>query len=99
MKWLNFLIKYRLIIGIVFLALAIFTNLEAGFWPSFILYLIAVVAIVGHFIFGPMRLIQEHMESGDIEGAPADRRAGLVQRADFDELDDLHLLRDVASAG
>lgn len=69
MKWLNILIKYRLWIGIVLLALAIFTHTQAGFWPSFILYLLAVIAIVGHFIMGPMRLIQGHMEEGDIEGA------------------------------
>lgn len=69
MKFLNMIIKYRLWLGIVFLALAIFTHLQAGFWPSFILYLIAVVMIVGHFILGPMRLIQGYMEEGDIEGA------------------------------
>lgn len=69
MKWLTFIIKYRLWLGIVFLALAIFTNIQAGFWPSFVLYLVAVILIVGHFILGPMRLIQEHMESGDLEGA------------------------------
>jgi tetratricopeptide (TPR) repeat protein len=69
MKWLNLLIKYRLWLGIVFLALAIYTNTQAGFWPSFILYLIAVILIVGHFIMGPMRLIQTHMEAGDMEGA------------------------------
>jgi len=69
MKWLNVLIKYRLWLGIVLLALAIFTHTQAGFWPSFILYLIAVVLIVGHFLFGPMRLIQAHMEAGDIEGS------------------------------
>ena len=39
------------------------------FWPSFILYLLAVVLIVGHFLFGPMRLIQSYMEEGDMEGA------------------------------
>lgn len=55
--------------GIIFLALGIFVNIQAGFWPSFILYLIAVVLIVGHFLFGPMRLIQTHMETGDLEGA------------------------------
>lgn len=55
--------------GIAFLALAIFTNWQAGFWPSFVLYLIAVVLIVGHFIFGPMRLIQDSMETGDLDGA------------------------------
>ncbi|UAY52295.1 tetratricopeptide repeat protein [Ferruginibacter albus] len=69
MKWLNTIIKYRLQLGILFLALAIFTNIQAGFWPSFILYLIAVVLIVGHFIFGPLRLIQDAMEQGDMEGA------------------------------
>ncbi len=69
MKWLNTIIKYRLWLGIVILGLAIFTQLQAGFWPSFILYLLAVVLIVGHFLFGPMRLIQGYMENGDIEGA------------------------------
>jgi tetratricopeptide (TPR) repeat protein len=53
----------------VLLALAIFTNIQTSFWPSFILYLIAVVLIVGHFLFGPMRLIQTCMEEGDLEGA------------------------------
>lgn len=69
MKWMNLFIKYRLWLGIVFLALAIFTNVEDGFWPSLILYIAAAVMIVGHFIFGPMRLIQEYMESGDMEGS------------------------------
>jgi tetratricopeptide (TPR) repeat protein len=69
MKWLNTLIKYRLWLGIVLLALAIFTHIQTSFWPSFILYLIAVVLIAGHFLFGPMRLIQGYMEDGDIEGA------------------------------
>jgi tetratricopeptide (TPR) repeat protein len=53
----------------VLLALAIFTNIQAGFWPSFLLYLIAVILIVGHFLFGPMRLIQTYMEEGDMEGS------------------------------
>ncbi|MEP6616317.1 MAG: hypothetical protein ABJA57_07035, partial [Ginsengibacter sp.] len=53
----------------VMLALAIFVNIQTSFWPSFILYLVAVVLIAGHFLFGPMRLIQGHMESGDMEGA------------------------------
>lgn len=69
MKFLNFIIKYRLILGAVFLVAGIIVNMEAGFWPSFILYLIAAILIVGHFLFGPMRLIQGHMENGDMEGA------------------------------
>ncbi|MCO6498713.1 MAG: hypothetical protein J5I50_13755 [Chitinophagaceae bacterium] len=68
-KFLNFLIRYRLQLGVLFLLAAIYVNFQAGFWPSFILYLIAAIMIVGHFLFGPMRLIQEYMEEGDIEGS------------------------------
>lgn len=69
MKWLNTVIKYRLWLGILLLALAIFTNVQAGFWPAFVLYLVALILIVGHFVFGPMRLIQACMEEGDMDGA------------------------------
>jgi len=69
MKAFNLLIKYRLWLGIVLLALAIFTHMQTSFWPAFVLYLAAVVLIVGHFLFGPMRLIQDCMENGDIDGA------------------------------
>lgn len=69
MKWMNPIIKYRLWIGLLLLALAIFVNYQTSFWPSFILYLLAVVLIAGHFLFGPMRLIQSCMEAGDMPGA------------------------------
>ena len=69
MKWMNTIIKYRLWLGIFLLALAIFVNYQTSFWPSFILYLLAVVLLVGHFLFGPMRLIQSYMEEGDMVGA------------------------------
>ncbi|MDB5203092.1 MAG: hypothetical protein JWQ27_2501 [Ferruginibacter sp.] len=69
MKWMNTIIRYRLWIGLVLLALAIFVNYQTSFWPSFIIYLVAVILIVGHFLFGPMRLIQSYMEEGDMEGA------------------------------
>lgn len=69
MKWMNVFVKYRLWIGLVSLAAAIFVNYETSFWPSFILYLIGIVLILGHFLLGPMRLIQTHMEEGDMEAA------------------------------
>jgi tetratricopeptide (TPR) repeat protein len=69
MKVLNVIIKYRLWLGLGLLALAIFTHLQTSFWPSFVLYFIAVILILGHFLLGPMRLIQGYMEQGDIEGA------------------------------
>lgn len=69
MKLLNIYVKYRLWIGLMLTALAIYTNLEAGFWASFILYLLALISILGHFLLGPMRLIQTAMESGNMDEA------------------------------
>ncbi|MBS4065204.1 MAG: hypothetical protein KGZ74_11630 [Chitinophagaceae bacterium] len=69
MKLFNIYIRYRLIIGIVFLVAAAVVHYFTGFWPSFVIYLIAVVSIFSHFFFGPLRLIQEYMENGDLEGA------------------------------
>lgn len=69
MKWINVYIKFRLWIGLALLAVAIYTNMEAGFWASFIIYLLAIIAILGHFLLGPMRLIQTAMEEGNMEEA------------------------------
>lgn len=69
MKLYNFLIKYRLPLGLMTLLAAIAVNLVYGFWPSLVLYLIAVVAVFTHFFIGPLRLIQEFLEEGDFEGA------------------------------
>jgi tetratricopeptide (TPR) repeat protein len=70
MKFYNSLIKYRLYIGIFLILAGLALNLTiSGFWPVFPLYLIGVVLIAGHFFFGPLRLIQEHMESGNMEEA------------------------------
>jgi tetratricopeptide (TPR) repeat protein len=66
MKWLNIFIKYRLWMGLGLLALAVYVNVNAGFWPSFIIYLVALICILGHFLLGPMRLIQNAMEAGDM---------------------------------
>jgi uncharacterized protein HemY len=69
MKFYNLVIKYRFILAIAFVIGAVVTNLLAGFWPSFFLYLIAAVLLFSHFFFGPLRLIQEYMENVDMEGA------------------------------
>jgi polyferredoxin len=69
MKFYNILIKYRLWIGVALIALGIYINYAASFWPAFPLYLVGVILIAGHFFFGPLRLIQQYMESGDMEGA------------------------------
>ena len=69
MKFYTLLIKYRLQTGIAFIIIGAVVNFLSGFWPAFLPYLIGVVLIFGHFFFGPLRLIQEYMESGDVEGA------------------------------
>ncbi|MET0392929.1 MAG: hypothetical protein ABW019_07295 [Chitinophagaceae bacterium] len=69
MKFYNLLIKYRLPLGIALIVLGGLVNYSAGFWPGFPLYLVGLVMVLGHFFFGPLRLIQEYMESGDMEGA------------------------------
>ena len=69
MKLLNIFIKFRLSIGLVLLALAIYVHMQTSFWPSFIIYLLSVICILGHFLLGPMRLIQTAMEEGDMETA------------------------------
>ncbi|HWB94795.1 MAG TPA: hypothetical protein VG605_23230 [Puia sp.] len=69
MKFYNLLIKYRPHIAIAFLIIGILTNVYAGFWPAFLAYLIAVIMLFGYFFFGPLRLIQEHMEAGDMDAA------------------------------
>jgi tetratricopeptide (TPR) repeat protein len=70
MKFYNIVIRYRLWIGIALVLLGLVINIWGNsFWAAFPLYLIGIVLIFGHFFFGPLRLIQEYMESGDMEGA------------------------------
>jgi tetratricopeptide (TPR) repeat protein len=69
MKFYNVVVKYRLPIAIIFILIGVAANVYAGFWPAFLPYLIAVILLFGYFFFGPLRLIQEHMESGDMEAA------------------------------
>ena len=69
MKFYTWLIRYRLYLGIALVVLGIVANYYSGFWPAFPLYFIGVILIFGHFFIGPLRLIQEHMEGGNLEGA------------------------------
>ena len=67
MKFYNLIIKYRFVLSLVALALAILVYVESGFWPAFVLYLLAVIGLFSHFFIGPLRLIQEPMEQGNME--------------------------------
>ena len=67
MKVYNLLIKYRFYLSIVAIILAIVVNITAGFWSAFILYFIGIIGLASHFFIGPLRLIQEPMEQGNME--------------------------------
>jgi hypothetical protein len=69
MNWFNLFIKYRFWIGITALLVGIVVNFTSGFWPAFVLYIIAAILIFTHFFIGPLRLIQEYLEDGDFDGA------------------------------
>ena len=68
MKFYNIIIKYRFWLSVVAIVLAVIVNISSGFWPSFILYFLGVIGLASHFFIGPLRLVQEPMENGDVEG-------------------------------
>jgi len=67
MKLYNTVIRYRFWLGLLSIVLAIFVTITAGFWPAFILYFVGVIALFSHFFVGPLRLVQEPMEQGNID--------------------------------
>ena len=69
MKFYTWLIRYRLYLGLALIAVGVLANVYSGFWSAFPAYFIGLILIAGHFFIGPLRLIQEHMETGDVEGA------------------------------
>ncbi|MBV8254321.1 MAG: hypothetical protein JO154_17105 [Chitinophaga sp.] len=71
MKAFNFFILYRFPIGIVLLIGGIILGSTVGWWEATILLVLAVICIVTHLMFGPMRLVQEAVEAGDLERATA----------------------------
>jgi len=63
------LLIYRLYIGIALLAVAIYLGVISSWvWFSFVLFL-ALLAIVSHFLFGPLRLVQEAIQANDMVAA------------------------------
>lgn len=69
MKIYNWLIRYRLPISILCFGLGIWAQVFSGFWPASPLYVTGLVLFVTHFLFGPLRLIQNAIEAGDLARA------------------------------
>ncbi|MFT4156098.1 tetratricopeptide repeat protein [Parafilimonas sp.] len=68
MKFYNLLIKYRFWLSMLAIVIGVVLNLTvSGFWPVFPLYFVGLIGLLSHFFIGPMRLLQEPMENGNIE--------------------------------
>jgi tetratricopeptide (TPR) repeat protein len=67
MKFYNVLIKYRFWLGLAALVLGVVAQVTVDIWTAIILYFTSFVAILTHFIIGPLRLVQEPMENGEVE--------------------------------
>lgn len=68
MQFYNIIIKYRFWLSILAVVLGVTLNVTGtGFWPIFPIYFIGLIGFASHFFIGPMRLIQEPMEAGNIE--------------------------------
>ena len=68
MKFYNIIIKYRFWLSLLLLVLGLGLNFTGtGFWPTFPIYFVFIIGILSHFFIGPLRLIQEPMEQGNVE--------------------------------
>ena len=68
MKVYNLIIRYRFWLSLLAIAIGVVLNLTGtSFWPAFPLYFVGVIGLFTNFFIGPMRLIQEPMEQGNIE--------------------------------
>ena len=65
----HFIVKYRIPLAVVLIALGFLCGFEVTWWIAWIPFLVAILMIVAYFMIGPMTLIQGHMENGDMEGA------------------------------
>lgn len=67
MKYYNLLIKYRFWLSLLAIALGVVAQFTVDIWTAIIMYTIAFIGILSHFIIGPLRLVQQPMEDGDVE--------------------------------
>ncbi|MBX9734920.1 MAG: hypothetical protein K2X37_12730 [Chitinophagaceae bacterium] len=68
MQFYNLIIKYRFWLSLALVAVGVILNVtRTGFWPTFPIYFVALIGLLSHFFIGPLRLIQEPMEKGNIE--------------------------------
>jgi tetratricopeptide (TPR) repeat protein len=67
MKFYNLLIKYRFWLGLLLIGLGVTAQFTVDIWTAIICYTVAFIALLSHFIIGPLRLVQKPMEEGNID--------------------------------
>lgn len=69
MKIYNLIIKFRFWLGLLSLAIGLILQLGGlgDVWAAVIFYVLAFIAVFTHFFIGPLRMVQEPMESGNFE--------------------------------
>lgn len=67
MKFYNLLIKYRFWLGLALIVLGVVAQNTVDIWTAVICYTVAFIALLSHFLIGPLRLVQKPMEEGNIE--------------------------------
>ena len=67
MKFYNLIIKYRFYLSLVAIALAIWVNIICRLLAVIYFIFFGVIGFASHFFIGPLRLIQEPMEQGNME--------------------------------
>lgn len=89
MKVLNFYIKYRLIIAILLIVAGVASHIWGDAILAWILYILGFFSILLYFTVGPMRLVKDAVESGNVDEA-----AELLNSVKYPKL----LLKPVRSA-
>lgn len=67
MKFYNFIIRYRFWLGLLAIVLGVVANFTVDIWTAVLLYFLAFIALLSHFLIGPIRLLQKPIEEGNIE--------------------------------
>lgn len=67
MKFYNFIIRYRFWLGLLAIVLGVLANFTVDIWTAVLLYFLAFIALLSHFLIGPIRLLQKPIEEGNIE--------------------------------
>lgn len=69
MKVLRFYILYRLYVAVALVVFGVLSHVYGDPILAWILYILAFFSILLHFLIGPMRLVKDSVESGNVEEA------------------------------